>query len=141
MFLTWLMISLGLIVVELLTVNLVCIWFAIGAFFAGLTTFITDSNVIQIIVFLVVSVVALFLTRPLVKKYLVKDIEKTNYDKVIGMVGIVTKDIGKLEYGEVKVDGKYWTAKADKKIKEGSKVEILSIEGVKLVVKERKEND
>ena len=56
------------------------------------------------------------------------------------MIGIVTKDIKKDEYGEVKVDGKYWTAKADKKILRDSEVEILAIDGVKLIVKE-KENE
>ena len=55
--------------------------------------------------------------------------------------GIVTEEISKLNPGEVKVDGKRWTAISDKKIKKDSKVEILAIEGVKLLVKEVKEED
>ena len=52
------------------------------------------------------------------------------------MNGIVTQDIDKLKPGEVKVDGKMWTAISDKEIKKGKVVEILKIEGVKLKVKE-----
>lgn len=131
----WLSLFIVLLVVEFMTVNLVTIWFAIGALFACVTTFITDSLIIQTCVFFIVSVASLIITRPIVKKYLSSKRVKINYDKVIGMIGIVTKDIKPLENGEVKVDGKYWTAKSDEEIKEGSKVEILSIEGVKLIVK------
>ena len=60
---------------------------------------------------------------------------------IIGKIGIVTKEITKTDIGEVKIDGKYWSAKADKKIKEGSKVEILAIEGVKLIVLEKEDDD
>lgn len=137
---SWILLCTILVIVEFVTVNLVTIWFAIGALFAFLTSLLIDNTIVQIVIFFLVSILSLIFTRPIVKKYLVPKTIKTNYDKVIGMTGIVTKDIEKLEYGEVKVDGKYWTAKANEEIKKGSKVEILSIEGVKLIVK-RKEND
>ena len=69
------------------------------------------------------------------KKLKVKE-SRTNLDRVVGMNGIVTQDIDKLKPGEVKVDGKMWTAISDKEIKKGKVVEILKIEGVKLKVKE-----
>ena len=100
---------------------------------------VTENVLIQTIVFLVISIVTLILTRPLAKKFLIPTVVKTNYDKVIGMIGIVTCDIKKHENGEVKVDGKYWTAKSDHTILKDSKVEILAIEGVKLIVKEVEE--
>lgn len=137
---SWILLCTILVIVEFVTVNLVTIWFAIGAFFAFLTSLLIDNTIIQIVIFFLVSILSLIFTRPVFKKYLVPKTIKTNYDKVVGMIGIVTKDINLLEYGEVKVDGKYWTAKAEEEIKKGSKVEILSIEGVKLIVK-RKEND
>lgn len=137
---TWLTLFIIFVIVELITYGLVTIWFAFGALVAFLISFITDSNLIQCVGFFGVSIITLLFTRPVVKKYLTPKIVKTNYDKVIGMIGIVTKDIKKDEYGEVKVDGKYWTAKADKKILRDSEVEILAIDGVKLIVKE-KENE
>lgn len=134
---TWLLLFIIFVIVEFVTYGLVTIWFAFGSLVAFLISFITDSTLIQFIGFLGVSIITLLFTRPVVKKYLTPKIVKTNYDKVIGMTGIVTKDIMKDEYGEVKVDGKYWTAKADENILNGSEVEILAIEGVKLIVKEK----
>lgn len=134
---TWLLLFIIFVIVEFVTYGLVTIWFAFGSLVAFLISFITDSTLIQFIGFFGVSIITLLFTRPVVKKYLTPKIVKTNYDKVIGMTGIVTKDIMKDDYGEVKVDGKYWTAKADEKILNGSEVVILAIEGVKLIVKEK----
>ena len=87
-------------------------------------------------VFVLLGVILLITTRPyLVKKLHVKE-SKTNLDRVIGMTGIVTEKISSLNPGEVKVDGKRWTAISDRDIKVGSKVEVLSIIGVKIKVKE-----
>jgi membrane protein implicated in regulation of membrane protease activity len=55
------------------------------------------------------------------------------------MQGIVTEEIRKNEVGEVKVDGKKWSAIADNKIEVGSIVKILKINGVKLKVEVWKE--
>ena len=139
MSLTWMIIFLVLLFIELVTVNLVSIWFAIGAFAAFLVTYITDMVTIQIAVFIVVSSISLILTKKIVKKIKGGKVEATNLDRVIGKIGVVTEEITKLEPGEVKVDGKKWSAISTKKISEGSKVEILSIDGVKLNVKEVKE--
>lgn len=137
---SWLILFVILIILELCTINLTTIWFAFGALLAYVTSLFFDNLLIQTTVFLVVSVATLIFTRPIVKKYLLKKPSRTNADMLIGKVGIVTKEIVKDNVGEVKIDGKYWSAKSNKKIKEGSKVEILSIEGVKLIV-EKKEED
>ncbi len=122
------------LVFEFLTPNLTTIWFAVGAFCALVINLIFSNLTVEIIVFFITSFIALFLTRPLVKKYLKPNIKKTNYDRVIGMEGVVVKDVDTLEYGEVKVDGKIWTAKSSEKIKMGEKVIIKAIDGVKLIV-------
>ncbi len=137
----WMVIFIILIFIEMATVGLVSIWFAIGALASFILSFWAENVTIQIGVFVGVSIVALLLTKNFVKKIRGKEVEATNLDRVIGKIGIVTEEITKLEPGEVKVDGKRWSAVATKKIKEGSKVEILSIDGVKLNVKEVKEED
>ncbi len=137
---TWMIVFLILLFVELATVNLVSIWFAVGALCAFIVSYFIDLLYIQIIVFIVVSSITLLLTRKVVDK-IKENKEATNLDRVIGKIGIVTSEITKLEPGEVKVDGKKWSAISTKKIKVGSKVEILSIDGVKLNVKEIKEVD
>ena len=138
---TWMIIFLTLLFIELVTVNLVTIWFAVGALAAFILTYFVDSVLIQIGVFIVVSAISLILTRKVVNKIRGGKIEATNLDRVIGKTGVVTEEITKLDPGEVKVDGKKWSAVSSKKISVGSKVEILSIDGVKLNVKEVKEEN
>lgn len=137
----WFITFLVLLFIELITVNLVTIWFAIGSLGALITASITDIVVIQIIVFIVLSVVSLIVTKPIVKKIRTRKITPTNLDRVIGKIGTVTKKITKDSYGEVKVEGSIWTAKANKEIREKSQVKVLKIEGVKLLVEEIKESD
>ena len=134
----WFALLFVFLIIEAMTLNLVTIWFAFGSLCAYLTTYFTSDIVIQLIVFVVTTLLSLFLTKPLLEKYLKIGKEKTNVDRVIGMSGVVTKSIEKHEYGRVKVDGKSWMATSDKNIKEGTEVEILKIEGAKLIVKEGK---
>ena len=134
----WFIAFVVLLLIELVTVNLVTIWFAIGAVAAIITTIFTDSVLIQSIVFVVVSVIALLITKPLIKKFKKFEVEPTNSDRVIGKVGDVTKKIEKNKYGEVKVYGNTWTASSKEVIEVGERVKVLSIDGVKLVVEKEK---
>ncbi len=137
----WIIIFILLTIIELATINLVSIWFIIGAIASFITSLITTNITIQIATFIIVSFISLISTRKITKKIKTKKIIPTNLDRIIGMNGIVTETIDKYIEGEVKVDGKLWTAKSKEKINKGSKVEILSIEGVKLSVKEIKEGE
>ena len=130
----WFISFIVFLIIEALTVNLVTIWFAIGALASIICCLFTDSIVIQSIVFVVVSVLSLFLTKPIVRKFRKTSITPTNFDRVIGKIGVVTKKIGLNEYGEVKVFGNVWTAYSNEEIEVGKRVKILSIEGVKLIV-------
>lgn len=135
----WIIAFLVLILIELVTVNLVSIWFAIGSIAAYITTFFTDNFMIQLIVFVIVSIISLLAMKPLTKKIRNRKYEPTNLDRVIGKEGVVTKDITKNSYGEVKVSGSIWTATSKKAISKGTQVKVLKIEGVKLLVEEVKE--
>ncbi len=133
----WIIFAVFMLVCEALTTQLVSIWFVIGGVAAAVTCIFTDSILIQTIVFVTVSLVALLATRPLVKKFLENKKEPTNSDRLIGRVGIVTMDIvNSLGEGQVNVDGKIWSAKSadEREIKSGANVRISAIEGVKLVV-------
>jgi len=137
----WLILFIVLVVIELITVGLVSVWFAFGAVAAFITSYFTDNMFIQIPVFVVVSIVSLIVTRPLVKKWSSKNIIQTNVNKLIGETAIVLEDLSKTNIGKVKVNGQIWSAiNSEKgKIKKEEEVEVLSIEGVKLIV-QRKEN-
>ena len=132
----WLIAAGIFFVAEMITTGFLIFWLGIGSILAMITSFITDSIFIQTAVFVISSVVLIPLTKPLVKKYI--DTGKstvTNAYGIIGKTGIVTVDIDTLEStGQVKVNGEIWSAKADSNIPKGTKVEVLKIDGVKLIV-------
>lgn len=131
----WLLIVLILSFVEVITINLVTIWFVFGGLIALGLSFVIDSFYIQFMIFGISGLVIMLFTRPLLNKLLKKEKEATNLDRVIGMTGVVTEEISKNKVGEVKVDGKKWSATSSVKILEGEEVEIVAIDGVKLKVK------
>lgn len=137
----WIAVFIVAVAVEFATVQLVSVWFAVGA----LASFIlsvcrVDQLWIQIAVFTLVSLVSLAATRPLIKKLNKKTKrEPTNADMYIGLEGIVTEKIDDIEAkGLVKVKGSVWSAKSPSGtvIPAGARVKVLSIEGVKLIVEE-----
>ena len=99
-----------------------------------LSFFIDDVTIVST-VFVLLGILLLFTTRPLLKKYLPTQRTRTNADRIIGMHGVVTEEIKKNSVGEVKVDGKKWSAISNSKIPVGSEVIIEAIDGVKAVVR------
>ncbi len=136
MFMTWLAVFVLLLLIEAVSFNLITIWFALGALVTSVVSIYVDNTTIQLGVFVATSFISLLLTKPMVKKLMNKKTEHINLDRIIGMTGLVTQTIDNISTGEVKVDGKRWSAYSTKEIKEGSRVEILAINGVKLEVKE-----
>lgn len=139
--LMWFIFFMIFIVMEMATVALVSIWFALGSIAALITAVFIKSILIQTIVFILVSIFALVITKPFLDKFHNKKIIPTNLDIVVGKIGIVTDEITLDKMGEVAIDGKKWTAAIDKTssldtFPIGSKIKILSIDGVKLMVKE-----
>lgn len=132
----WLGVVIALALIECMTVDLVTIWFVASGLVTLVLSFFIDSYFIQFLVFVVLGIVLLVTTRKYLVKLVGKKNEKTNLDRVIGMTAIVTEEINKNSSGEVKVDGKRWTAIANKKIKVNSTVKVLEIDGVKLRVEE-----
>lgn len=131
---SWLIIIIILAIIEVLTVDLVTIWFIASAILALITSFFINNFIVQFAIFVVFGIIFLILTRPLIKKTKGKEKVKTNIDRVVGMNGVVTEDIKKNKAGEVKVDGKLWTAIADESIKKDSIVRVITIDSVKLKV-------
>lgn len=135
----WLGILALMVVVEIVTTQLVSIWFAAGALAAFLTALAGVEQIwIQIIVFVLISAIALAITRPLVKKAINQKAEPTNADMVLGKTGIVTDTIDNIaETGLVKVNGSVWTARSSDGtvIEKDEKVTIQEIRGVKLLVR------
>ena len=117
--------------------QLVSIWAAVGGLAAMISNFLGAGQALQIVIFFVVTLIALALTRPLVKKLKNKKTEPTNADMCIGQIGkVISKIQGGEIMGQVRVSGTVWTAVSDfdGTIPEGAEVRIKRIEGVKLIV-------
>lgn len=139
MMILWIILIVFFIASDALTGTLMTIWFAIGAFVALVVSLLGIGVSWQIIFFLVVSAIMFFFTKPVAQKSLKRTLVKTNIDAITEKSGEVTKTITELEYGEVKVDGKFWTAIAGNSmtIEKGETVDVIGVEGVKLIVKRR----
>lgn len=135
----WLVALIVFLVIEAATLGLATIWFAGGALVALIAAMCGAGIVIQIVLFLVVSLVLLIFTRPFAVRFLSKDTLKTNVNRVIGMEGVVTEEISNLAgTGKVSLGGNMWTARTENEggtIPVDAVVTVLRVEGVKLIVK------
>lgn len=130
----WVLIIILLAIAEITTINLTTIWFVASGLVALVLSFFIDNFLIQLGVFVVLGIFLLITTKSKLQALVNEHREKTNLDRIIGMQGYVVEKITKRKNGAVKVDGKVWTAFADKTIPVDSDVKILAIEGVKLKV-------
>lgn len=138
MFWVWLITAIIMAVVEAITPALVTIWFMFGAVAAMLTSAFGGNIVLQLIIFVTISTILLIITRPLAKRFLNQQKSTTNADRIIGETGIVTEEINNIENkGQIMVLGQCWSAKSASgdHIPCGEMVTIVSIEGVKAIVK------
>ena len=136
MFYIWLAIIILLAIAEAMTINLVTIWYVASGIVALIFSFFIDNFTIQFAVFTLLGTFLLITTRQFLQTFLNTKNVKTNLDRIIGMNGIVVEEINRNNNGAVKVDGKVWTAYADKKIKVDSTVKVLEINSSKIKVEE-----
>lgn len=139
----WLVLFVILLIIEILTMGLTTIWFAGGALIAFVAGVLGFGTIVQIIVFVVVSVILLIVTRPIAVKYFNKERQKTNAESLIGQQALVLEDIDTLQSkGRVEINGQEWSAKTDEpdgRIEKNTVVVIDGIQGVKLIVRAREE--
>ena len=138
MWVYWLIAAGVFFIIEIATVGFLIFWLGIGSIFAMITSFFTDNVVIQTAVFVITSAILIPLTKPFVDKLTNKKVAPTNSYSLINKKGIVTTEINSIEgTGLVKVNGETWSAKTEDEsiISKDTEVEILAIDGVKLIVK------
>ncbi|WP_242945810.1 NfeD family protein [Anaerobranca californiensis] len=137
----WVLAIFGFLIGELFTTSFFLIWFAIGAFFGLIFSLLGAGDVIQLTVFAVVSGILILNSHKIVKRFVYKNSNevKTNVDALVGKTAIVLQKIDNRENrGLVRLGGEQWSATSyeeDLVINEGSKVEVVKVEGVRLIVK------
>ncbi len=134
----WIMLIVALVVIEAVTVQLVTIWFAVGAI-GGLIASAFNLDIwLQVLIFVAVSAITLLATRPLVKRFMKTKKEPTNADRYIGQTAVVTETIDNIHgKGAVTVGGLEWTARTTdgSTAEKDALVTVEKIEGAKLIVK------
>ena len=134
----WLIAMAVFLIVEGIVPGLVSIWFALGALAALIAAMVGAPLWLQLVWFVLVSIAALALTRPLAKKYVNGRVTPTNADRILDKECVVRETIDNLRgTGAVAVDGKVWTARMlneDETAREGEIVIARRIDGVKLIV-------
>ena len=134
--LIWIGLFIILLIIEVFTVGLTTIWFAIGAVAALIANQLHASYIIQLIVFIIVSIICIMMVRPLASNYLRGNIISTNADRAIGKKAVLIKEITNDAWGEVKVNNVLWHCISvdNKPIAKGTTIKVLAIEGAKLIV-------
>ena len=137
MAIVWFVLLVLFIGVEAATVTMVSAWFAIGALAALIAELVGATLWVQIVVFIGVSGVSLWLLRPLSRKYFTPRLTPTNVDALEGKICPVVADIDNLTgVGQVKIGDVEWSARSTsgEPIPAGTQVKIDRVEGVKAYV-------
>jgi len=134
----WLVLFVGALVLESLSMQLFSVWFAAGALVSLVASLLHAQVWLQIVLFLAVTVGSLIATRPLVRRLQTKKMEPTNADRFVGKPALVLEDIDNVKgTGLIKVSGQEWTARTvdGGPIPAGEAVETVSIQGAKMLVR------
>jgi membrane protein implicated in regulation of membrane protease activity len=139
----WAVVFAVFVIAEITSVQLVSIWFAVGALCALLSAFFFDVGFIaQFAIFTVTSGIFLALTFPFLKSWRKnKKVVSTNADLDIGETAVVIEDINEDSgSGRVTLKGVDWSAVPAEKgkiIPKGSVVTVNKVQGAKLTVSQK----
>ena len=134
----WVVIAVVLLVAEATTSAFVAVYFGLAALVTAAVAAAGLGTPVQLIAFIALSVGGMLATRPALKRAAGKGGGiRTGVDAMQGRVGVVTRPIGELEPGQVKIGGETWTARCyydEEAIPAGSRVEVVKVEGVTALV-------
>ncbi|MGH3712567.1 MAG: NfeD family protein [Micromonosporaceae bacterium] len=132
-------IGIGLVVAEIFTVDLFLLMLAVGAFAAAGTALLTDNLIAQVLVFAVVSVLAVGGIRPFVKRRMLHSAEDGSPLSVAAIEGAVATVVERVDsdHGLVTVQGDSWTARAfdaTQAFEPGERVKVVEVKGATALV-------
>ena len=133
----WVAIIAASIIIELITMEMVSLWTAVGGLCALILDVIGVNLEIQLVVFFVVSIALLLSLRKLALKYLLKSTQKVGNERVFGTKARLLTEITNETPGTIKVNGVIWSATTTDgtPLAENTIVEIVELRGNKFIVK------
>lgn len=137
--LIWIVVACFFAAAETFTMSFFLMFFAGGAVVAALTAFMFNE-IVQVIVFIIATVVLIAFARPVIKKFIEKNKDPipTNVYNVIGAKAIVLRPVSQIK-GKVKImnTGETWSAYTYEHydpITEDTQVIIKEVDGAKVIV-------
>lgn len=140
----WFVIGFVLILMEFGIPGLITLFFGIGAWIVAILTLFIDMSIdIQLLIFIIISVVSLVLLRKHFKKLYKGKMDKNQFgpdelEEFIGHKAEVIKEISSNLPGKIEFHGTLWNAEATEEIKKGEIVEIIEKNNLTLIVKSLK---
>lgn len=139
MIIFWIALIVICLIVEIITVGLTSIWFAGGGLLALIACAFGAPVWLQIVLFLALSLVLLYFTRPWALKYFNPHRVKTNYEEAVGKTVRITERVDNIAgTGTAVLNGQEWTARTERDditIEADTIAEVVEVQGVKLIVK------
>ncbi len=132
----WLAVGVLFLIVELLTTALVSIWFVPSAIITCLLSFVVDSLLIQVAIFVVLSAVFMVVCRKIYNKHIKKPVDDVDQNEnLLGKTATVTENTNAIT-GRILVGDVYWKAVSENGdiIPKGETVKIKSVNGTTLVI-------
>jgi membrane protein implicated in regulation of membrane protease activity len=136
-FLQWILVAIICGAIEIFTVGFWFLWLAIAAVAVALLVQfgLLPTLEIQLLIFAIFTLLLIIFTRPLIMRFVKSNDKVSNVKALIGQHGITITPIVPMQFGQVKVNGEVWTAIAEEELEENIRVEVIGIDGVKLLVK------
>jgi len=135
----WLIVAMVTFALEAATpASLISIWFSIGALFAYGAALLNFGLFGEIGVFIVMSLVSFIGVRPFVLKFLTHKPTRMNADRFIGVQTKLIEEVLSDKWGAVQLEGIRWSVREVKRgnLPVDTLVEVVALEGAKLVVKQ-----
>jgi len=137
----WLIIGIILLIIEFSLPGLIVFFFGIGAIVVGILSLIFDLSLnLQLIIFIITSVVLLMSLRKWLKKTFLGRVGTNNksqeaLDDFVGQQAVVINNIEPNKPGKIDFHGTEWTADSAENISKGTRVTIIAKHNITLSVK------
>lgn len=141
--LMWLIMGVICFLLEMMLPGFIIFFFGLGAWITALVCWLYPVTLnIQLAIFLVSSLMSLFILRGIIRKTFFGEVAADEDDVIVsaGDSATVSTDIIPPAEGKINYSGTQWRATADEKIEKGSIVTIVSQDGICMKVAKRSDN-
>lgn len=137
----WIGLAGGLLIAEMLTVDLLFASLAFSAAAAALANWLGFNAAMQGVFFGFFALISILLLRPIVLKHIKKrtPLQATNVQALIGAEAVTITEVD-IHSGQIKLGGEIWSATSRKgPIPAGKNVHVIQIDGATALVTQDKE--